>query len=106
MLYLISSIILGAAGHIFAKMASFDLKNIISMLSIPQFYAAVTCYGLSFVLWMFFLRNRPLSAVVPLNALTYVVVVIASYFIFGDRLRITQYIGIAAVIFGVMLIEG
>jgi drug/metabolite transporter (DMT)-like permease len=106
MLYLISSIILGAAGHIFAKIASIDLKNIVGLLMVPQFYAAVSCYGLSFVLWMFFLRNKPLSAVVPLNALTYVVVVIASYFIFGDKLRVTQYVGIAAVIFGVMLIEG
>lgn len=106
MIYLIGSILLGAAGHILAKIASNGLSDIKSLLYLPHFYVAVACYGISFILWMFFLKGRPLSAVVPLNALTYVVVVIASYFIFGDRLSITQYVGIGAVVLGVALLEG
>lgn len=105
MLYLVFSILLGAAGHIFAKTATFNLKGFMDMLKNPYMFLAVFCYGSSFLLWIMFLKNKTLSQTVPLNSLTYVVVALLSYFIFKEKLSTTQYIGIFIIMLGVYMLE-
>ncbi|AFK85906.1 MULTISPECIES: EamA family transporter [Thermoanaerobacterium] len=105
MFYLIFLVLLGAAGHVFAKIATFTLKSFADMFKNPYVFFAVFCYGLSFILWIMFLKNRTLSQTVPLNSLTYVAVALLSYFIFKERLNISQYIGILVIMLGVYMLE-
>lgn len=102
MIYFAFSVLLGALGHVFAKIGSCSkgsvLFNVNTMI-------AIAFYGISFVLWVYFLKGKPLAAVVPLNSLTYVIVALLSYFIFKERLNISQYIGIFAIMLGVYMLE-
>jgi drug/metabolite transporter (DMT)-like permease len=102
MIYFVFSVLLGALGHVFAKIGSnsrgFILFNINTII-------AIAFYGISFLLWIYFLKGKPLAVVVPLNSLTYVVVAILSYFIFNEKLNVIQYIGIGTIVLGVYLLE-
>ncbi|MGB9812442.1 MAG: EamA family transporter [Thermovenabulum sp.] len=105
MIYIIISIMLGSAGHIIAKYSTYNLKNIVGLTKNLYFYISAFCYGISYIFWLMFLRDKPLSIVVPLNSITYVIVAMLSHFIFGEQLKPIQYIGIAVIILGISLLE-
>lgn len=105
MWYFVLSIILGAGGHVLAKLATYKLRGFADMLTNVYVYAAVLMYGVSFLMWIMFLKGRSLSCVVPLNSLTYIVTAVLSYFVFGEKLNFIQYMGIAAITAGVYILE-
>jgi len=91
MIYFVFSVLLGALGHVFAKIGACNKGSILFNINTM---IAIAFYGISFLLWVYFLKGKPLAAVVPLNSLTYVAVALLSYFIFKEKLNMSQYIGI------------
>jgi undecaprenyl phosphate-alpha-L-ara4N flippase subunit ArnE len=61
-------------------------------------------YALSTVLWLVVLRNVPLSQAFPILGLQFALVPIASRLLLKERMGGTQWLGVATIVIGVMLV--
>ncbi len=78
-----------------------------SLLATPLFWAALFIYGAATLLWMFVLSRVPLSRAMPFVALTFVIVPIISTVFLGERLSFMYWIGLLAIVVGVVVtVEG
>ncbi len=69
----------------------------------PLLYAGFLLYGFSAFLWIYSLKFLPLSKVYPFTFLTFALVLVLSYVIFGERLSPINFVGIALIVVGVYL---
>lgn len=105
-----------ALGQIFLKMgmsrlAGFSLQNMKDALLIlpgllksPYILLGAGFMAASFILWLFILSWFKLSLVFPLTALTYIFVVLLSYFMLGEKLLLQNYAGIILIAFGIFFL--
>jgi undecaprenyl phosphate-alpha-L-ara4N flippase subunit ArnE len=59
-------------------------------------------YILGSALWIFAMARAPLSLVYPFTALTFVLVILASVFLLGERLTSTMIIGSGLILSGIV----
>ena len=100
-LWLGVSVVLGACGHVLAKIGVSGAASVLAALLRPLVWAAVGLYGASFAVWLGFLRSRPVSSAVPCSALTYVLVMVAGVAFLGERLTLAKLAGASLVLAGV-----
>jgi drug/metabolite transporter (DMT)-like permease len=105
-----------AVGQIFLKMglgrlAGFSLQNLKDALLIlpgllksPYILLGAGLMAASFILWLFILSWFKLSLAFPLTALTYIFVVLLSYFMLGEKLLPQNYAGIVLIAFGIFFL--
>jgi multidrug transporter EmrE-like cation transporter len=62
-------------------------------------------YGISFLLWIIVLSKTKLSFAYPITSINFILVVIASYYLFGEKLILFQYLGIVLIILGVFFLS-
>jgi uncharacterized membrane protein len=105
-----------ALGQIFLKMgmsrmAGFSLHNIkdvllllLAIIKSPYFLLGTGLMAASYLLWLMILSWFKLSLVFPLTALTYIFVVLLSYFMLGEKLLLQNYAGIAFIALGIFLL--
>lgn len=75
---------------------------IVNILKSPYLLIGLFFYGISFLLWLVVISKIKLSIAYPLTSLNFVLVVIASYFLYGERLSLLQYISIVLIIIGII----
>jgi uncharacterized membrane protein len=105
--WLFSSVILGATGHLLARVAVTRIgagSFLAQALTNPWLYGAVAAYSISFMFWLLFLRNRPLVQAVPMSSLTYITVAAISVFFLGERLTSLQWAGFTLILIGATLL--
>ena len=85
---------------------NFSFSNIfslvISTLKNPFLFTGLVFYGISFLLWLLVLSKMKLSIAYPITSLNFVLAIIASYYLFGERLSPGQYFGIVLITLGVI----
>ena len=85
---------------------NFSLANTISLainvIKSPYLLTGLFFYGLSFLLWLIVLSKMKLSIVYPITSANFVLVIIASYFLFGEKLSNMQYVSILVIIIGII----
>jgi len=93
-------------GMIMLGSINFSLANIVSLIVdiIKNSYllTGLFFYSISFLLWLIVLSKLKLSIVYPITSLNFVLVIVASYFLFGERLSNIQYTAILLIIIGVI----
>lgn len=105
------SMFLAVIGQIFFKrgIASSSLapniSSVIQTVLTPYVCFGFLTYGISSIIWLFVLQRFPLSVAYPSLALTYVIVVIISTFIFKESLTFEKIIGILFIFIGVYFIN-
>jgi len=62
-------------------------------------------YAISFLLWLFILAKVKLSVAYPITSMNFVLVLIASYYFFGEKLSPLQYMGVLLIIVGVFALS-
>jgi drug/metabolite transporter (DMT)-like permease len=67
----------------------------------PYLYAAIVCYGISFICWARTLTVLPLSSAYPWTALIYVLIPIAAVLLWQERLSAAYLIGMACILCGI-----
>lgn len=72
----------------------------------PWVKLGIAVYALEFVLWFAALSRTQLSIAFPFTALGYIGVVLASRFILNERVSLRRWVGIGAIVVGVVLITG
>lgn len=109
---ILSSIIMGAVGQILLKVGANRLGSVSltigGLLSIAKnFYILIglVLFGSSFLLWVKVLTRNDLSYVYPMVSLSYVIIIFASRFLFGEPFTTSKMIGIAAIVGGVFIIN-
>jgi drug/metabolite transporter (DMT)-like permease len=73
------------------------------VLQSPWLAAMVGSDVVGFVAWMCVLRVMKLSAAFPMSALSYVLVILASWVVFHEPIGTFQMVGSAAIVAGVLL---
>jgi drug/metabolite transporter (DMT)-like permease len=114
--YLIAavSILLAVAGQLMMKkgMLMFGafpvsqlFSKLIAMVLNPFVFFGFACFGLSSIFWLVVLSRLPLSLVYPMVSVAYVLVAFASIIFFHEHVSLVRWVGIAVIIFGVVLIS-
>ncbi len=70
-----------------------------------SFWGGLIFYSVSLVLWMKVLSNTDLSYARPFAGIGYVLTALLSWFIFGENLSFTRWVGIFLIFFGVFLVS-
>ncbi|MDB6047652.1 MAG: 4-amino-4-deoxy-L-arabinose-phospho-UDP flippase [Pseudomonas sp.] len=95
-----------ACGQILFKLSAASLQKSGSWLD-PRFIGilllAFLLYGLTTLLWVYVLQKSELGKIYPLMALAFVLVPIASHFIFGERFEAQYFLGVALIIAGIIV---
>lgn len=109
--WLIVSVLLGAAGQVLMKWGVSSLKPAVAgwlswsyLSSVWPIAAGLGGYGLSSVFWLMALRKFPLSTAYPMVSLGYIVVMVLGYYLFQESLSPQKWFGAAFITFGVLLI--
>ncbi len=76
------------------------LKGIITS---PWVIGGLLVYGTGVIFWMLALSYFEISYVYPFASLSYIGIILGSYFIFKERLSVMRLMGIAMIIAGVLI---
>lgn len=104
-------VILSTSGLVLFKIGSESLsmgiqRSIFSMQLPLLSLLGLTCYLISFVLWMYIISKSDVSFVVPLGvALTNIAVLLSSYFVLKEEISATTIIGALIIVVGVVVIN-
>jgi multidrug transporter EmrE-like cation transporter len=113
--FLITGVLLNAAAQLLLK-AGTNLLGVITltrdnwpamlwrMATTLPFVAGTGLYVISLVVWIMGLSRVPVSVAYPMLSLGYVVNAIAAYYLFGEAVTVTRWLGIVFIILGVWLI--
>ena len=69
-----------------------------------HFVAGVVCYMISLLVWIMGLSRVPVSVAYPMLSLGYVINAVAAYYLFGEVVSVTRWLGIGFIILGVWLV--
>jgi len=103
---------LGVGGQLLLKIGVMHSGNVeslladyIKMLSHPGVILGGICYLSSSFLWLLLLQRRHLSYIYPMVSLGYVLVVIASCFLFHEAVLPMRWVGVGIICIGVTLVS-
>ena len=95
-----------ACGQILFKKAALTLNpanGLTGAILNPWLLIALLIYGAATLLWIYILRGTPLLFAYPLFALTFVLVPLMSWYVFGERLNVSTLIGGFIILVGVAI---
>jgi drug/metabolite transporter (DMT)-like permease len=109
------AIVVATAGQILLKLGisqyqdhhgvvEYSVKSIFDLSLSPTVMLGLFCYFSSAGLWIATLTRLELSQAYPLLGLSYVLVLLASYFLLGESVSMYRILGTVLIIFGVVII--
>ena len=104
---ILSAVTFSALGQLFLKagarhLAGLDrLEFLLAAARNAQVVSGLAAWAASTVCWLYVLQVAPVSRVYPLSSLTYVLVPVASLFVFGEQLRLLHVVGMVLILTGV-----
>jgi multidrug transporter EmrE-like cation transporter len=103
------SLLLSAGQMLFKKAAQLpaplaSIPGMTALLANLWFWLALTLYGVATLLWIMILQKVPLSQAYPFAALGFVIIPLASWLLFAERLSAQYCIGIALIIAGILVV--
>jgi len=117
-LLILGSVAIGAAGQLFLKkgMMQFEARfgatsaaaiwgQLGHIVLIPAIVLGFVSYLVSGILWLVVLQQFEVNFALPWQALTYVIVLVASRLIFGENLNVWRIAGMALICLGVIAIS-
>lgn len=104
--WVVLAVLLNAGAQVALKMGSSQpLGRLDTWLSLP-ILAGLLLYGLSFVLTIKIYAYYPLSVISPAMAgAIFMVITLASYFVFAEPLTLSKLMGIGFVVLGIALLS-
>ncbi|HZW83627.1 MAG TPA: hypothetical protein VFF14_09470 [Candidatus Deferrimicrobium sp.] len=111
---IIISVLLGAVGQVLLKLGIKNvqpelsllglLKLVVQVFTTPALLLGVACFGSSFLLWLVILSREELSYAYPMVSLGYLVVVIASFYLFKENVTLLRFAGLLMICLGVSVV--
>lgn len=81
-----------------------SLETLTAAATSPYVVAGVTLYSVAAVAWFVALSLVPLNIAISVSASIYLVVVLMSFFLFGEAIPPLRWVGIASVAFGMLIV--
>jgi multidrug transporter EmrE-like cation transporter len=100
---LAASLLLGVAAHLTLKHAVLELGAHPGWLPYLWLFAGLVVYALGTACWMLCLASLDLSYAYPFTGLNYVLVLGASWLLFGDTITVSRMAGVVLICLGVVL---
>lgn len=113
---ILTGVLLNAAAQLFLK-AGTNTLGVISFSGAdwfgqalrvgtnPHIIGGMFCYAFSLVVWIMALSRVPVSIAYPMLSIGYVVSAVAAYYLFGESLGLSRWMGIGFIIVGVYLVS-
>lgn len=110
--FAIISILFSSLGQVLVKLGAtkiptdtvFNMQYITKYLLLNKYIVSgLFLYGLSFLMWIKVLTKLELSYAYPLISISYIVIFLASYFLFKEPFTIQKLIGSALILTGVIV---
>lgn len=113
LLLILLSVLCGSLGQVILKLGANNLAEthssflhyLLEVLKLPEIWAGLFLFGMSFLIWIKVLTKAELSFAYPLVSLSYIVVVVLSYFIFHESITVLKVIGIAFILIGAICLN-
>lgn len=80
------------------------LDTLWRMATQGHFVMGVFVYMVSLVIWIMGLSRVPVSVAYPMLSLGYIVNAVAAYYLFGEAVSVTKWLGIGFIVLGVWLV--
>jgi multidrug transporter EmrE-like cation transporter len=81
----------------------FGVEWLLTAAHSPYIWMSFACELVNFVVWMEILKRHSLSQAFPLTGITYVSLMLTSWFLFHEPMHAQQLLGILVIIAGIML---
>ena len=107
MVLILGTVVFSVLGQLFLKAGAQRLAGLgrveflLAAVRHPQVLSGLAAWAASTVCWLYVLRAAPLSRAYPLTSLTYVLLPLASVFVFGEQLRRLHGVGTVLILIGV-----
>jgi drug/metabolite transporter (DMT)-like permease len=104
---ILGAVVFSALGQLFLKSGAQQLAGLarreflLAAARDPHVLSGVASLAASTLCWLYVLRVAPLSRAYLVSSLTYVLVPLASVFLFGEQLRRLHVVGTALIVLGV-----
>jgi len=99
------------SGQVFLKLAmmrmdkfSFTWKFFKAAMQNWQFAACGVCMLIASLIWFYILKHYEFSMAYPLISISYLLMMLASIFIFHETIPFTRWIGVVLILVGVLLV--
>lgn len=108
-IFIAFSTVLGICGQLLLKSGMMRLgvrtgsAFITGIITSPWVIGGLAVYGTGVIFWMLALSYFEISYVYPFASLSYIGIILGSYFIFKERLNLMRLMGIAMIIAGVLI---
>jgi len=104
-LWAIACVFIIASGQLLFKKAGMEIQAVgwASWRVLTVVGAALFIYGVATLLWISLLRYVPLNKAYVFMALSFVLVPIASFFIFREQVTVGYWAGVALIVAGVIV---
>lgn len=102
----IISVIGVAFGQIIFKMSAISLNetgSIFTVKTLLLFSSAMGVYFISSLLWIWILRHTELGKIYPLMSLAFILVPVASYYMFDESFNVQYFLGTSIIVLGVVV---
>lgn len=96
-------VLIGIAGQMLLKGGA-ETAGFVEQLFHPKTILGLGCYGISAMLYMIALRKIPVSVAFPSVAMSYAMVAVLGFWLYGESLGPTKIIAIAMICGGVLLL--
>jgi multidrug transporter EmrE-like cation transporter len=110
LVFIAGSTLFGVCGqlalkHGMSKIANADGKDslILTMALSPWVVGGLATYGFGVLFWLMALSRYEVSYVYPFASLSYVGIIIGSYYVFNERINRLRLVGISIIIAGVII---
>lgn len=107
---LIINVFLSVSGQYFLKSGvskidvPFTFLNIPKILFTPMVFFGFFLYGISSIIWIYILKQLPLSIAYPTLSIGYVVVLFISWKFLGESIGLFNILGVILIVAGVSLL--
>ncbi|MBF0544336.1 MAG: EamA family transporter [Candidatus Riflebacteria bacterium] len=99
----VSQIAMKKASFVLQKF-SFGGEWLFQAISNHNLWVSVSCDLASFLIWMGILKRSELSFAYPISSVSYITILIASWYWFGEKIGLLHGIGVGLITIGVVLI--
>jgi multidrug transporter EmrE-like cation transporter len=107
MILILAAVAFSALGQIFLKAGAQHLSGLARLEFLlaasrdPYVLSGIAAWGVSTICWLHVLQVAPLSRAYLLSSLTYVLIPVASVYVFGEQLRLLHVVGMVLILMGV-----
>lgn len=108
-LYIAISVLLNSVAQVIQKKIAHKNKDSksfsVSLLKSKIFYFIIFLYSLATLFWSIAVKTIPLSYAAPITSFSIVIVALLSKIVLREEIPKTRLIGIAIILFGIVLIS-